>query len=146
MDIESYPEILALDALINHHQICFSRQMEEGLLPGKEHISVRMQIGSQPFDLFVEDEYGDWSADNPALCLCLVMWELEAYASATDYLDWCNIQGYPAANDRVRRYHMDLDKLYPAISQLLGGINSHISDWEFGLNAGAAFALRNRPT
>lgn len=146
MYVESHPEILALDALIKHHQIRFSRKMEEGLLPGAEHIAIQMQIKTHAFDLFVEDEYQDWTEDNPALCLCLILRELEGYDSATDFLNWCHIQGYSAANDRVRTYYMDLESQYSEIAHLLGGINSHISDWDFGLNAGAAFALRNRPT
>lgn len=146
MHVESHPEILALDALIKQHEIRFKQRIEDVLIPGKEHIAVRMQIGTHIFDLNVEDEYGDWKEENPALCLCLVMRELEAYAAAFDFLNWCHIQGYPAANGRVRRYHMDLGNLYAEIDKLLGGINSQISDWDFGLNAGAAFALRNRRT
>lgn len=146
MYVESHPEILALDALIKQHQIRFDRRVEEGLIPDEEHIAVQMQIETHTFDLYVEDEYQDWKENNPALCLCLIMRELEAYASAVDFLNWCHIQGYPAANDRIRRYYMDLGSQYPAIATLLGGIDSHISDWDFGLNAGAAFALRNRPT
>ena len=53
-------------------------------------------------------------------------------------------RGLEPADEEVRTYHMDLGRIYREIEQLIGTVDSQISDLDFQLNAGAAQRLRNQ--
>ena len=144
--MQSYPEIEALEELIRRFNIRLKKEDNPGLQEGKESISVLLNIRDKSFELYIEDEYKDWREDNQALCLCLALRELEEYAEEADYLTWCNARGYPGNIERIRQYHMDLRRIYREVREILGKIDSQISNWDFEMNAGAAQELRRRNT
>jgi hypothetical protein len=139
----TYPEILALEKLIQRHQIQVTKLSQPDLVPGRAYFPVELVIRRHRFTLYLEDEYRDWHEPNQPMCLCLALRELESYAEGDDYLHWCQLKGL-TGNERLRQYHMDLRTIYAEIEHLLGEVDAQISDWDFGLNAGAAQALRLR--
>ena len=101
-----------------------------------------LSIQNQSFSILIQDEYNDLKINNPLLNLCLVLRELEVYKESRDYLDWCNIQNVEANSEELRQYYMRLCKTCQSIEEVIGKIDSQISDLDFQLNSGAAKELR----
>lgn len=90
----------------------------------------------------VDDEYKDFELNKPAMNLCLVLRELEAYQEEEDILKWCNLKGLTPGTVGVLSYYKGLATIHKVVNEILGTIDPQISDFDFGLNAGAAQALR----
>ena len=138
-----YPEIAQLASL--RKQFNISVQVTDEVLCDKSWFpKVHFAIGSQSFEIFVDDEYEDFNINNPDLHLCLVLRSLEIYDDAEDYLVWCTQLGLDSSDPVAREHHMELRTIYLAIEKRLGAIDSFISDYDFELNAGAAQMLRSK--
>ncbi len=136
-----YPEIEQLSSL--RKQFNISIQVTDTVLCDKSWFpKVQFNIGNESFEIYVDDEYHDFKIDNPDLHLCLVLRSLEIYDDAEDFLVWCTQLGLEASDPVAREHHMELGSIYSAIEERLGTIDSFISDYDFGLNAGAAQELR----
>lgn len=90
----------------------------------------------------VDDEYNDFAINKPALNLCLLLRELEDYQEEDDILKWCNLKGLNPGDTGVLEYYRGLTSIHTDVKNILGTIDPQISDFDFGLNAGAAQALR----
>ncbi len=137
-----YPEIEALNQIYITHKVVTKTNRSQ-LLAGKAYYPlVHVTIAGQHFNVFVDDEYDDLRYNYPLLNLCLVLRELEGYALATEYEIWCQERLLDSANPQVKENHKHLATVYKAVTQLLGEVNSHVTDYDFELNAGAAQRLR----
>lgn len=143
METTPFPEIQALKAIYTKHQVSIKVADDDFLAGHQDHPAVDVSLEGQSFRLFVDDEYQDVQINNPILTFCLILRELEHYQEEEDYLKWCTTQFLEPANQQVRAYYMQLGKVYHAVEKIIGEIDSQISNYDFGLNAGAAQALRN---
>lgn len=140
-----YPEIEALNTIYVNHKVTTKTERGE-LLGGKDYYPlVHVQLGGFAFDLFVDDEYDDLRKNYPLLNLCLVLRELEGYALADDYLVWCQERFFDPGDERIRSNYTRLGEVYGTVESILGNIDSHVSDFDFEMNAGAAQRLRKDP-
>ena len=103
---------------------------------------MKFEIDRQSFEFYVDDEYKDFDIDNPVLHLCLVLRELEGYELADDYLIWCKERFIDPADSQALVNYRNLGRIYSEVEKIIGTIDSHISDLDFELNAGAAQSLR----
>ena len=142
MDKKDYPEIRALTETYKKHSIEISVSDDEFLFGNKNYPAVTFSLGEKLFRLFADDEYHDFSVNNPILSLCIILRELEDYEYADDYIVWCKQHAFDTANLQVRDYHMSLRGIFNDVEKILGKIDSQISDIDFELNAGAAQKLR----
>ena len=140
---QTYLEIEQLEDLIKLHSIEVETQPGIFLTGDESYTAVKFRIGNHIHELFVFDEYDDLELNNPPLSLCLVLRELETYRDAEDFLVWCKEQGLEPGNDAARSYHMGLNSIYKRVIEVLGPIDSALSDLDFQLNSGAAQYLRS---
>ena len=137
-----YPEIQALQNLLNSHKILIEA-LKDGAFFASNHVWVRLQINRQTFTLLVDDEYKDFQISNQALHLCLILRELEMYEEEADVLTWTRAKGLDPGIPEILSYYRELQTIYLSVEKELGRIDAQISDLDFQLNAGAAQALRN---
>lgn len=137
-----YPEIQALQGLYNRHTI--QVQVMEGVFLGnKQHYpKVLFRLNDHSFELYIDDEYGDMAIGNPLLSLCLILRELEVYQEEEDILRWCKSKGLNSNDIEVLAYYKALSKIYFQVAQLIGIVDSFITDLDFQQNAGAVQLLR----
>ena len=142
--MSQYSDIEALENILNQHTITIGFAEEHPNFLATENHWIDFHLDGQSFLLLVDDEYKDFAHQYAPLNLCLVLRELETYEEADDILQWCNFKGLDVANSEVLEYYKGLSQLYLRIEKLLGTIDSHISDFDFSLNAGEAQELRRR--
>lgn len=140
--MSEYPEIQQLKTLRERYQISI-KVLDEHIDGRSDFKKVHFFIGQDSFELFIDDEFQDFSIKNIDLHLCLVLRSLETYQEAEDFLVWCTHLGLNASNNEVRSHYMDFGTAYREIEKRIGSIDSFISDLDFQLNASAAQALRN---
>jgi hypothetical protein len=140
--MKNYPEITALNALISQFDISVSIVSDSFLAGRNDFPLIEMRAGNESFSFFVDDEFGDLALGNPPLSLCVALRTLESYEFAEDFLVWCTQHGLDAAGPGLLDHFKNLGEIYTKIQELLGEINSQISDFDFELNAGAVQMLR----
>jgi hypothetical protein len=139
---QPYPEIQALEAILEKHSFTMEF-LEDGFsFCAVSHRWVRFQLNGKNLVLMVDDEYKDFDLNKPAMNLCLFLRELEDYQEEDDILKWCNLKGLKASDSGVLEYYRGLASIYTQVENILGNMNPQISDFDFGLNAGVAQALR----
>jgi hypothetical protein len=139
-----YPEIEALQNILKQHHFAVEETASHPNFTSIEHIWLQVQLNQIHFTLLVDDEYKDFQLQNDVMNLCLVLRELENYQEEEDILKWTNLKGLNVAKSDVLEYYRGLATIYAQVTQSLGTIDSQISDFDFGLNAGAAQALRRQ--
>ena len=138
----SYPEIQALEKIYQENDIRIKVWDNESLSKQFNYPRVELTLKNQSFILYVDDEYNDFKMGNPLLSLCLILKELEAYEDEDDFLTWCKSQLLEVSDVKVLDYYRGLSKIYLQIEQLLGKIDSQVSNYDFEFNTGAAKELR----
>ena len=139
---KKYPEIAALQNLVKKHQFALSVLKEDVLAKNEAFPRVKFRLSGKIFSIYIDDEYDDLKSRNITLSLCLILRSLESYTEAENYSVWARQHQFDAANTHVRHHYLNLGKHYKVIEQIIGPINSHISDLDFELNAGSAQILR----
>ena len=137
-----YPEIARLRTLQDKYEISIIINEGSQLAGRSSYPFIKLTLGEEVFEFYVDDEYDDFRIKYPLLLLCVVLREFEDYEEASDYLVWCTAKGLSPEHERVRAHHMDMRAIFRNIHSLFGEINSHISDYNFELNSGAAQQLR----
>lgn len=134
----NYPEIDQLHLLQKQKElsISFVHEIKKGLL------EVVFKSGTKSWNLFIDDEYGDFKEENQLLCIFLVLKSLEDYAETEDYLEWCKISYLEPGESRWLDYYRNLSKIHNEIEKVLGSIHPIISSFDYELRAGAYSALR----
>lgn len=140
----NYPEIEALELMIAQHAMHFHQSSPLSSSLPRSFFMVAFRLAQSEYQLLIEDEYQDWDAQKPAMCLCLLLLSLEEYEETEDFLDWCKTLDLDASHPLLREYHMSLRTIVPEIRAILGGIDSPISHFDLEMNAGAAYWLRQR--
>ena len=122
----------------------FSSKIDRSeVLGGKTYYpKVNFTLLNQQFYLFVDDEYDDLKKNYPLLNLCLILRELEGYKYANEYEIWYQERYLESSDKKIKSNFRHLKQTYSEIIKIVGKINSYISDFDFGMNAGAAQKLR----
>lgn len=142
--MSSYPEIQRLQKILDDYHINI-RVLDKNVFSGAlDHFWIEFIINKNKFTLLVDDECNDFPVNNPLLHLCLVLRELETYKEEEDILEWTKHKYLNAGNSEVLEYYKSLSKTYAEIEAILGEIDSHISYFDFEMNAGAAQELRKK--
>lgn len=139
-----HKEIEELIDLIKQFDISIEVRENKYLGNDYDYIQVALSIKNEHFDIYVQDEYEDMNETNQALCLCLVLLELEDYMEEDDYLTWCKFRNLSPEDVQVRDYYMDLRTIYSKIEHYLGVIESPIASHDLELNSGAIQVLRQQ--
>ena len=142
MENSTYSEIITLKELIEQHHIVI-REVKGDFLGEVQHYpAVIITLRQKSFKIYIDNEYGDLQLQNPILSLYLVLRELEIYAEEKDFHAWCLSQSVNSKNVKIINYYTQLGGIYNEIKQILGTIDSQISNFDFELNAGAIQELR----
>ena len=142
MNDADYPEIVALNEIYVRHKVWIKTDRSQLLGGNEDYPLVHVELSGQKFDVFVDDEYRDLKYNYPTLNLCLVLRELEGYHWAQEYEVWCQERYFDPSDEQVRHNHRHLAEVYDAVKQILGEVDSKVSDFDFEMNAGAAYRLR----
>ena len=102
-----------------------------------DFFQVRFYIAEQYWNIYIDDEYGDFDPKKQLLCIYLVLRALEDYEEASDYLQWCLHHALEASDSSWLSYFRNLTKAYDQIKAKLGAINSFISSLDYQLRSGA---------
>lgn len=140
----NYPEIEYLKEIRQKHGVGITILTKDFLNGNKDYPAVIFSLGAKSFNIFVDDEYQDFKLKSPLLSLCLVLRELDYYSDSHDYILWCKEHQLEPNNTQVLSYFRSLAGTYRDIEKILGTIDPIINDFDFEMNAGAVFELRNK--
>jgi hypothetical protein len=90
----------------------------------------------------VDDEYGDAKTNAEPILLNLLIYELQDYTEAKDYLIWCKEKSLSSESTEARAHYFNLRENELFLSALLGGLTP-VSPMEWQLNSGEAQMLRD---
>lgn len=142
--MSEYPEIDALNNIYVKHNVEIRFSTTDFLVESKGYRAVTFKLGGKVFNFYVEDELDDIRYNYPLLNLCLVLRELEGYAYAEDYLIWCQERYLDPKNEAVLANYRNLATVYRDVEEIMGEINSQVSDWDFEMGSGASWKLRKK--
>lgn len=114
----------------------------ERLESKNDFFAVTFYAGEKCWDVYIEDEYHDFSEKNPFMNIFLVLRALEAYKEADDYLHWCQSLALDAADPRWLNYFRQLGESYREIENEIGKIGSFISSLDYQLRSGEFAKLK----
>lgn len=137
-------EIKALQNIFTKHKVEINFSATNSLAQNKEYRSVEFKLEKHIFSFYVDDEYDDIKYNNSLLNFCLVLRELESYKDTKDYLSWCQERYFNPKNERVIINFRNLATIYRKVENIIGEINSQISNWDFEMNSGVASELRKK--
>lgn len=138
--MSSYPSIAALKELQDKFKTKIQVVKPSGF--NTDWFEVDFQIREKSFRIHVDDEYQDLRIGSEILNLCLVLRSLEELQEATSFEHWCQATGVNSELNTARSYFESSHQFLNQIKDILGDIDSQISDLDFSLNAGAANFLR----
>lgn len=137
-----YPEIEQLNHIFIKYRFLWKTDRSV-LLGGKSYYpKVDFSFNGQKFHLCIDDEYDDLKKNYPLLVLCLVLRELEGFEFTSDYHVWCKERYLNPDDESIRENFKNLKLTYEKVSQILGKVESFVSDFDFEMNARAAQSLR----
>lgn len=139
--MSKFSSIQALTDTISNHKISIS--VIRACSFSTDWFEVELKINDRPFIVQVDDEYSDFRYKIPELNLCIVLKSLEELREYADYSTWCAATSVDSNNLQAKKYYQSSSSMIEKIEQLIGEINSQISDLEFSLNSGAAQYLRS---
>ena len=139
-----FSEIHALEKIYHDHKVKIRVSEDDFSFTALGHVWITFTLNNHTFVLLVDDEYKDFSIDNSLLHLCLVLRELETYYEEEDLLAWSKHKYVDPGNSKILDYYRSLSNIYTQVEQILGNIDSHVSYFDFEMNAGAAQFLRKK--
>ena len=102
---------------------------------------VRFIAGDKEWEIFIEDEYGDFDPKKQLVCIYLVLKALEEYATKTDFAHWCRYYAEDEFDPVNQKHFASLASKYAEIESILGEINSYISWYDYDYKEGAFLDL-----
>tara|TARA_R110002073_G_scaffold108336_5_gene243503 strand:+ start:82969 stop:83406 length:438 start_codon:yes stop_codon:yes gene_type:complete len=142
--MSKYPEIEALNKLYIKHKVEIRFSTSDFLLGDIDYRAVEFKLGGKVFNFYVEDELGDLRYNYPLLNFCLVLRELEAYDDPPDFLIWSKEHHLDPKNEAALAHYRNLGIVYREVEEIMGKIDSQVSDWDFEMGSGASWELRKK--
>lgn len=94
---------------------------------------VELKSPDLTYKVLVDNEYGEFNENKPALCLYHVLLAFEDYKVSKDYLEWCRDNDLDAAQLQWLDYYKSMEESTQVLYRRLG-FNVHLvsrSDFEF---------------
>ena len=136
----SYPEIEQLKSDFERFDIRISRPKE---VLRNDLFFVDVSINNNTWTILIDDEYGDFSPNNPMANWFLVLFSLEGYAEAEDILEWGRDINFNAVEHLLDHYK-SLAITYREIEEILGTIDARISSFDYQMRTGVVKTLTNK--
>ncbi|MDN3205922.1 hypothetical protein [Algoriphagus sediminis] len=97
---------------------------------------IELRTKSRVWQIFIQDEYHDFSPDTPLMAIWLVFDALEEYKESEDFLVWCRGYGLDPSNSKLLQYYKSLGQTLAEIEKTYGTIDSWITPMEYQLRTG----------
>lgn len=110
-----YPEIDQLRSYFNNRMISFDRFENED----PYFYPIKFSIDQKSWEIFIYDEYLDFSLANPLICLDLTFVALDDYYHSEDILKWCLYNGLDSSDPKWLDYYRGLAVVYRDIEAVL---------------------------
>ncbi|MEP2935328.1 MAG: hypothetical protein ABJM06_06395 [Gilvibacter sp.] len=138
-----YPEITQLESFVLEHD-CHCTLLQVHYPEFGALVPCNLRLKRYSFDVFLDDEYEDVKRNNQLLLFELSLQSLVQVRESSDFLDWCNQLGLNPVHSSLLDYYKKAHAFCEQIAFLFTGntVQGFISNWDFGLNAGAAQYLR----
>ncbi|MEO1033607.1 MAG: hypothetical protein AAFX55_19635 [Bacteroidota bacterium] len=131
-----YPEVEQLKNQLKKHKI----KLSQGFNHIREDLFfTTLSIGSQSWDILIDDEFGDFSKHNRVFDWFLVLYALETYEECEDILEWSNFHGIDTT--KQLDYYKSLATIYREIESTIGSIDPLIASFDYTLRTGVVRAL-----
>lgn len=134
IDSMEYPELIRLKNMVSTNKLAV-RAVEPPNVTSL--FKVLFSSGNHSWEIFIEDECGDYNENNQLLCVFLVLIALEDYEVTKDYPEWCTQYGLDSAESKWLNYYRELNQIYNSIKDKLGSVDSCISPFDQELRSGA---------
>lgn len=136
--MKSYPEIECLKLYFKNYKLKLKKL---SISNDEKFILVAFSIDDRSWNVYIDDEYNDYSDDNALMNLFLILSSLEDYNESKDYLTWCKQYGIDASELHWLDYYKSLGVIYAEIKSSLGLINPCISSIDYQLRTGVIKSL-----
>lgn len=130
--MRNYPEIEKLKEYQEKNGIHISLLGEKDSL-----LFVKFESNNGAWDIYIQDEGGDFDEANQILCIYFALKSLEDYIDETDFLAWSNFYGLDDFDTFWLDYYRSLDKIIYEIEFHFGKIDPFINSFDYELRAGA---------
>lgn len=127
-----YPEIEKLREYREKNGIDISLLGERDSL-----LFIKFKSNKGTWDIYIQDEGGDFDESNQILCIYLALKSLEDYVDETDFLAWTNFYDLDDFDIFWLDYYRSLDKIIYEIEFHFGKIDPFIKSFDYELRAGA---------
>lgn len=128
----TYPELQKLKKYQEENGIQISLLGEKDSL-----LLVKFESNKGSWDIYIQDEGGDFDKSNQILCIYLALKSLVDYIDETDFLAWTNFYGLDDFDTFWLDYYRSLDKTIYEIEFHFGKIDPCINSFDYELRAGA---------
>lgn len=135
--MSAYPQIEKLKSFFNGRTISFEKLASKN----NEFFLIRFSINKNYWDIYIDDECGDYNENNPLICLYLTLLALDTYKSTDDYLNWCHQYNIDSSELNWLDYFKELETTFHQIESELGVIDPCLSDYDYSLRTGVVDAL-----
>jgi len=98
---------------------------------------VKFESNKGAWEIYIQDEGGDFEESNQSLCIFLTLRSLEDYVGELDLLEWSNLYGLDDFDIFWLDYYRSLDKISYEIEFHFGKIDSFINSIDYELRSGA---------
>lgn len=136
--MEIYPEINELRSHFENHQIKISNEIE-GIR--NDLFFVEVVIDGFKFKTLIDDEFGDFAKHNLLFKWFLVLNSIEVYKESEDILEWSREINVSA--ESYLDYYKSFNMVYNRVKELMGKVDSCISNFDYTLRTGVIRALEN---
>ena len=137
--LKTYPEIEKLKQHFRDHSIKIER-----LTPNEKlgMFWVRFTVNNSSRDLYIDDEYSDFSEDRKVMALFLVLTALADYKESSDFLVWAKENFLDTSETKWLEYYKAMADTYNEIEAILGDLNPQISYYDYSMQTELGQALR----
>lgn len=144
MSDKEFPAIDELKEVIVRHNLSFAVAKSKKELPNP-YVRIQVTLLLNQISLIIPafDEYEDAKKEHPVLMFHLVLTECEDYEDATDFVDWAKTSGLNPSEPRVVRVWDELKEFVPKLREIIGSEIKSLSGFDFEMNMGVAYKLRN---
>ena len=141
---EDDEKIEILKTVIVRHNLKFEIAKTRKVLPDPYvRIQITLLLNQISFIIPSWDEYKDADTGHPVLLFHLALVECDEYQEATDYIDWAKTAGLNQSEPAVEQAYAELKDNVPKLLEIIGPDVKPLPDFDFEMNMGTAYKLRN---
>ncbi len=143
MSQDEFPGIDELKKVIVRHNLSFEIAKTRKELPDP-YVRIQITLLLNQISLIIPawDEYKDAQTRHPVLMLHLALMECEEYEDTTDFIDWAKSSGLNPSEPSVERVYAELKEFAPKLREIIGPEVKPLPSFDFEMNMGTAYKLR----